>query len=223
VLTPLVRGLAVRRGLLDRPDGRRKAHPTPVPRLGGLAVYASFLAASGVVLALVQDTTAFGPAFREAFLHLAVAGTAVVLIGLADDLHGVKPAAKLLVQGLAALYLYGNGYRVGLLSNPFGERFDLGLLSLPITLLWFIGASNAFNLIDGLDGLAAGIGLFATATVFVTALINDSWETSLLAAALGGALIGFLRYNLSPASIFLGDGARCSSASCWPPSGCAAR
>lgn len=205
LLTPLVRALAVKRGWLDRPDGRRKAHAAPVPRLGGLAVYASFLVASVVVLTLVQDTAAFRPAFREALLHLAVAGTAVVLIGLADDLRGVTPAAKLLVQGLAALYLYANGYRVGLLSNPFGERFDLGLLSLPITLLWFIGASNAFNLIDGLDGLAAGIGLFATGTVFVTALINDSWEASLLAAALGGALIGFLRYNLSPASIFLGD------------------
>lgn len=205
LLTPLVRELAVRRGWLDRPDGRRKSHTAPVPRLGGLAVYASFLLACGVVLALVKDTTVFGPAFREALFHLALAGTAVVLVGLADDLWGVPPAAKLLVQGLAAFYLYNNGYRVVLLSNPFGERFDLGLLSLPITLLWFIGASNAFNLIDGLDGLAAGIGMFATGTVFVTALINDSWEASLLAAALGGALIGFLRYNLSPASIFLGD------------------
>src|SRR5262245_60232276 len=205
LLTPLVRGLAVRRGWLDRPDGRRKSHAEPVPRLGGVAVFVSFLLACGIVLALVEDTTVFGPAFREALFHLALAGTAVMLVGLADDLRGVPPVTKLMVQAAAALYLYLHGYRVVLLSNPFGERFDLGLLSLPITLLWFIGASNAFNLIDGLDGLAAGVGMFATGTVFVTALVNDSWEASLLAAALGGALIGFLRYNVSPASVFLGD------------------
>lgn len=204
-LTPAVRALALRRGWLDRPDGRRKAHTMPVPRLGGVAVYTAFLLACGAVLVLVKDVRTFGPEFLEAWRHLAVAGTAVMLVGLADDLRGVRPATKLLVQGLAAFYLYHHGYRVMLLSNPFGEQFALGLLSLPITLLWFIGASNAFNLIDGLDGLAAGIGLFATGTVFVTALINDSWEASLLAAALGGALIGFLRYNLAPASIFLGD------------------
>ena len=205
VLTPAVRELGRRRGWLDRPDGRRKSHPTAVPRLGGLAVYAAFFLACGLTVALVRGDTSFGPDFRQACYHLAVAGTAVMLVGLADDLRGVRPATKLLVQGAAAFYLYLNGYRVMLLSNPFGEHFALGLLSLPITLLWFLGATNAFNLIDGLDGLAAGVGLAATGTVFVAALINDSWEASLLAAALGGALIGFLRYNLNPASIFLGD------------------
>lgn len=205
VLTPLVRELARRKGWVDRPDGRRKLHPVPVPRLGGVAVHLSFVLSCGLCLALLRDATWNGSPVFEAYLHLVAAFTAVLLVGLVDDIVGVAPPAKMLVQAASGLYLYHHGYRIEGLSNPFGEPVTLGVLSLPITLVWFVGMSNAFNLIDGLDGLAAGIGLFSTSTVLIAALINDQLEIALFAAALAGALFGFLRYNFNPASVFLGD------------------
>lgn len=205
-LTPLVRTFARSRGWMDRPDGGRKRHTAPVPRIGGVAVYGAFAAAAGLVLALEPLGFLPGTDLMAAYLPLLVGGAAVLLVGLADDIYGVKPVTKLLVQTLAALYLYWCGFRIDALSNPFGgATVSLGYLSLPITLAWFVGMSNAFNLIDGLDGLAAGIGLFSTTTLFIAAVVNERWEIVLLSAALGGALLGFLRYNFNPASIFLGD------------------
>jgi UDP-GlcNAc:undecaprenyl-phosphate GlcNAc-1-phosphate transferase len=203
-LTPLVRALARRRGLVDRPDGARKSHAAPVPRLGGVAVYVSFMAALGLCLVLTRDAPDHAAVLRD-LLALALASTVILLLGVADDLRGIAPWTKIGVQAAAALYLYGSGYRIALLSNPFGEPVVLGALSLPLTLLWLAGLSNALNLIDGLDGLAAGVGLFATSAVFIAALLNGRWEVGLLAAALAGALFAFLRYNFSPATIFLGD------------------
>jgi UDP-GlcNAc:undecaprenyl-phosphate GlcNAc-1-phosphate transferase len=191
---------------MDRPDGGRKLHAIPVPRVGGIAVYSSFALALGVVLLGAPQAIGGGAVTLAACVHLIVAGAAVMLVGLADDVRGVRPVTKLVVQTGAALYLYVNGYQIHSLSNPFdGSTVPLGVFGLPVTLLWFVGMSNAFNLIDGLDGLAAGVGLFSTTTLFIAALINDRLEAALLAAALGGALLGFLRYNFNPASIFLGD------------------
>lgn len=202
VLTPLVRTLARARGWMDEPDGQRKLHRAPVPRIGGVAVFAAFVLSTGTVLA-------FGGVsgdVRGSFVPLVLSCAAVMLIGLIDDVIGVRPLAKLVVQTGAAAYLFAHGYRIDNVSNPFGgESVSLGVLALPVTLLWFVGMSNAFNLIDGLDGLAAGIGFFSTITLFIAAVVNERWEVVLLSAALGGALLGFLRYNFSPASIFLGD------------------
>jgi UDP-GlcNAc:undecaprenyl-phosphate/decaprenyl-phosphate GlcNAc-1-phosphate transferase len=204
-LTPLIRDLALGRGWLDRPDGRRKTHRMAVPRLGGIAVHLAFALSFGAALTVFRDAPWMGPPVPGAYLHLLAACTAVMLVGLLDDLFGVHPISKILVQAAAGLYLYYNGYQIRLVSNPFGETLNLGLLSLPITLLWFAGMSNAFNLIDGLDGLAAGVGLFSTSIVFILALMNDRWEIVLLSVVLAGALLGFLRYNFGSASIFLGD------------------
>jgi UDP-GlcNAc:undecaprenyl-phosphate/decaprenyl-phosphate GlcNAc-1-phosphate transferase len=203
VLTPLLRNLAFRRGWVDRPDGLRKVHSVPVPRLGGVAIYLSFVISFLAVLGLNRYAGVAGSSVHG--LHLIVACTGVMLIGLADDIRGVLPVSKLLVQAAAGLYLFANGYEISAVSNPFGEPIALGALSLPLTLLWFVGMSNAFNLIDGLDGLAAGVGLFATSTLFIAGIINERWEVVVLCAALAGGLLGFLRYNLNPASIFLGD------------------
>jgi UDP-GlcNAc:undecaprenyl-phosphate GlcNAc-1-phosphate transferase len=207
VLTPLVRDHARRRGLLDCPDGRRKAHPVAVPRLGGVAVYLSFVAAFGLSLLVLRDSPWYGGHALGAYVHLVVACTAVMLMGVVDDLIGITPLAKIVVQAAAGFYLYHyGGYQIRLISHPVsGETVALGGLSLPLTLLWFVGMSNAFNLIDGLDGLAAGVGVFSSSLVFIYALINERWEIALLAVALGGALLGFLRYNFSPATVFLGD------------------
>jgi UDP-GlcNAc:undecaprenyl-phosphate GlcNAc-1-phosphate transferase len=202
VLTPLTRTFARARGWMDEPDGQRKLHRAPVPRIGGLAVFAAFVLSTGSLLAFGSVPSELLGAFR----HLVVACAAVMAIGLVDDVIGVRPIAKLAVQTAAAAYLFVHGYRIDNVSNPFGgESVSLGWLALPVTLLWFVGMSNAFNLIDGLDGLAAGIGFFSTITLFIAAVVNERWEVVLLSAALGGALLGFLRYNFSPASIFLGD------------------
>jgi UDP-GlcNAc:undecaprenyl-phosphate GlcNAc-1-phosphate transferase len=205
-LTPLTRTFARRKGWIDRPDGLRKLHTAPVPRIGGVAVYASFAGALVLLVLSAPHMQFEGPLSSGGWRHLLLASAAVLAVGFVDDLRGVRPAAKLVVQAAAALYLYAHGFQIGAVSNPFsGEAFSLGALSLPTTLLWFVCMSNAFNLIDGLDGLAAGIGFFSTMTLFVAALVNERWEVALLSAALGGALLGFLRYNFNPASIFLGD------------------
>jgi UDP-GlcNAc:undecaprenyl-phosphate GlcNAc-1-phosphate transferase len=204
-LTPLIRDLALAEGWVDRPDGRRKTHRMPVPRLGGIAVHLAFALSFGAALMVFRDAPWLGPPVPAAFLHLLAACSAVMLVGLLDDLFGVPPVLKILVQAAAGLYLYHNGYQIRLVSNPFGDTLNLGALSLPITLLWFAGISNAFNLIDGLDGLAAGVGLFSTSIVFILALMNDRWEIVVLSVVLAGALLGFLRYNFSSASIFMGD------------------
>ncbi len=204
MLTPLVRTFARSRGWLDQPDGRRKTHRAPVPRLGGVAVFAAFVG-SGLVL-VAGGLPGGGDELLAAYVPLVLAAAAVLLVGIWDDVRGVSPWVKLLVQTASAAYLYAHGYRIDKISNPFGgETVSLGALALPLTLLWFVGMSNAFNLIDGLDGLAAGIGLFSTLTLFVAAAVNERADVVLLSAALGGALLGFLRYNFSPASIFLGD------------------
>jgi UDP-GlcNAc:undecaprenyl-phosphate/decaprenyl-phosphate GlcNAc-1-phosphate transferase len=205
VLTPPLRQAARRRGWVDHPDGLRKLHTAAVPRVGGMAVMAAFAAA---FLLAVQLFAALGwsdASQGDAALHLLVATAGVTLIGLLDDLRGTGPWTKLLAQCAAGLWLYSHGYDMQLLANPFGAPITLGWLSLPLTLLWIVGLSNAFNLIDGLDGLAAGVGFFASAVMCTYALLNERWEIALMAAALGGAQLGFLRYNFSPATVFLGD------------------
>jgi UDP-GlcNAc:undecaprenyl-phosphate/decaprenyl-phosphate GlcNAc-1-phosphate transferase len=204
-LTPAIRDRARGRGWLDRPDGRRKTHADAVPRLGGLAVYLAFLLAFLAAVTLLPPSVWLGASGIDAALHVLLAGGAVMLIGLVDDVRGTSPAAKVLVQLAAAFYLYTAGFQVQMINTPGGGQVTLGWLSLPVTLLWVVGLSNAFNLIDGLDGLAAGVGLFALSVVFTFALLNERWEIAILAVALAGALLGFLRYNFSPASVFLGD------------------
>lgn len=201
-LTPLVARIAVTRGWLDHPDSHRKLHPVPVPAVGGVAVYAAFLVALAVIPRIDGP---LGNLVRESWLPLGVAGLAVMMLGLADDIRSVRPELKLLVQTAAALFLFGNGFRVSGVSNPFGGTFDLGAWALPVTLLWLVGMSNAFNLIDGLDGLAAGLALVSTLGLLVAAVIAGRWETAAVAAALAGALVGFLPYNFNPARVFLGD------------------
>jgi UDP-GlcNAc:undecaprenyl-phosphate/decaprenyl-phosphate GlcNAc-1-phosphate transferase len=205
-LTPITRNFARARGWMDRPDGGRKRHLAPVPRIGGVAVFGSFLLTCGVLLVLEPLGFLPGTNLASACIPVALGGAAVMLIGLLDDIRGVPPWAKLVVQAFAALYLYYCGFRIDAVSNPIGgQTVSLGIFALPLTVIWFVGMSNAFNLIDGLDGLAAGIGLFSTTTLFIAAVVNERWEIVLLSAALGGALLGFLRYNFNPASIFLGD------------------
>jgi UDP-GlcNAc:undecaprenyl-phosphate GlcNAc-1-phosphate transferase len=204
-LTPVAARSAVAWGWLDCPDGRRKLHQCPVPAVGGVAVFTGFAVAAILLQLLERRVLADLTSFHELWVPLVVAGSCVSLIGLMDDAIGVRPVSKLTVQAAAAVYLYFSGFQTSGISNPDGGTFALGVLELPVTVLWLVGMSNAFNLIDGLDGLAAGLGLVSTIGLLAAAAVNGRWETALVAGALAVALLGFLPYNLNPARVFLGD------------------
>lgn len=199
VLTPLVAALARRRGWLDQPDGTRKLHALPVPRCGGVAMFVAFAGAWTAATALPSTGE------LDSALPLLWAATLVMLVGFVDDVRGLSPLAKVTGEAAAALLLWFAGYRVETIGLPWGGVVDLGALALPVTLVWIVGMSNAFNLIDGLDGLAAGVALVATGTLVAVAAANGRDTTLVLTAALAGALLGFLRYNFNPAKVFLGD------------------
>ena len=154
-----------------------------------------------IVLAPYRDLDFDIPNALAAALRLAPATAIVLLTGIVDDIRGLRPWQKLAAECVAAVLAYWGGFGVYILrGQPLSDWF-----SLPVTVLWLVGCTNALNLIDGMDGLAAGVGVFATLTTFVAALVHGNLELALVTAPLAGALIGFLRYNFNPASIFLGD------------------
>ena len=205
LLTPLLRRFALKHRLFDDHVSTRKVHGRPIPRLGGLAIAAAFYAP---LLALLVETSSVGDVFyassRMAWAFLA-GGAVICGLGLLDDIRGSGAGIKFLVQFAVAGTLYYFGFRIEMLSLPFFGTVSLGALSLLFTLLWIVGVINAMNLIDGLDGLAAGVGLFAVATSFVLAATRGDAIMMLFMAALAGGLLGFLIYNFNPASIFMGD------------------
>lgn len=205
ILTPLVRWGAHRFGLVDAPTEARKVHEKPIPRLGGIAIVVAFFVPIMGLFFINNDVSL---AYTSDALHVAglVGGAGLtVALGLADDLLNLSAKLKLLAQVAIAVGVYFMGYEISQIATPFGFTLQLGWLALPITVLWIVGVMNAINLIDGLDGLASGVSLFTVLTLFVLALINGNVVVGLTAASLAGALIGFLRYNFNPASIFMGD------------------
>jgi UDP-GlcNAc:undecaprenyl-phosphate/decaprenyl-phosphate GlcNAc-1-phosphate transferase len=205
--TPVVRRLSVRASLVDEP-GARKVHTTAVPRLGGVAIMSGFAAA---LLVEVAGETWW--AWQRVVTHSggqvlgAVLGVAVIFtLGLIDDIRGMKAGVKFAGQLLAAAVTIAFGLRIEFFSNPFGPgRLPLDWLSYPLTALWLVGFANVFNLIDGLDGLAAGVAAIAAASFIALAVDMNQAIAAVLAASLIGACIGFLRYNFNPASIYMGD------------------
>ncbi len=201
ILTPIVRDAFLRRGLVDKPDNVRKFHHAAVPRIGGIAIMVSY--AMAFVFGLVLPFS-YAETLHEVQIgvwKLCLAAGLIFLTGLLDDLKVLNPWEKLGEQLVAALMAYSAGVQIHFFP---GESWDIWI-SLPVSLLWIIGCTNAFNLIDGLDGLAAGVGLFATVTVLIAALSNNNMQLALVTVPLAGALLGFLRYNFNPASVFLGD------------------
>jgi UDP-GlcNAc:undecaprenyl-phosphate GlcNAc-1-phosphate transferase len=205
LLTPAVRRFALRHRLFDDHVSARKIHGRPIPRLGGIAIMAGFYAP---LLALLLEASSVGGTFY-ANSHRAVAflagGVAIGALGLYDDVRGSGAGKKFLAQFMIAGALYWFGFRIDQIALPFIGIFSLGPLSILFTMLWIVGVINAMNLIDGLDGLAAGVGLFGLVTTFVLAATRGDPVMMLFTAALGGATIGFLIYNFNPASIFMGD------------------
>lgn len=204
ILTPWVRRLAFKLKAIDIPDAR-KVHKEPMPRLGGLAVFGGFCAPWLAFYLLDNRVTATFQNYEKLFLALMIAATLMLLLGVADDIKGLSAREKFPYQVFTALALYFGGFQITVLSNPFGDAFQLGWLSLPISILWIVGVTNAINLIDGIDGLATGVTVFISLSLAVINIYNDNIIVALLTLCLAGACLGFLPYNFSPARIFLGD------------------
>lgn len=186
-VTPLIRRAALTLGILDRPDGNLKRHEEPTPYLGGVAVYLSFL----ICLAVVFE-------FHPELLGLLLGGTMMAMLGLFDDLNVLPPQAKLAGQVLAAIVLLKSGIAIQLVALPLW-------VTLPLSLFWIAGITNAVNIIDVSDGLSSGVAAVAGLSLFVVAALNGEHLIAVTTLALVGSLIGFLRYNQPPAKIYLGD------------------
>lgn len=194
--TPAVKMLAIRIKAVDVPRDSRRMHKTPIPRLGGLAIFLGFL-----VSILIFGRT--GPQMAA----ILVGAILLVALGMVDDVVALKPGIKFLGQIVAALIPTLAGVVITRFTNPFsaGGYFNLGIFSIPVTILWIVGITNAVNFIDGLDGLACGVSAIATVTMFVIAVLYSEYQIALMMAALAGACLGFLPYNMNPAKIFMGD------------------
>jgi len=205
-LTRYIRNLANAHGWVTAPGVERHLHSVPLPRIGGVAIFSAFVLAVGIASLIGWRYPSLSFGFSPQILvSILLPATFIFLLGVYDDLHGVGPYPKFAVQALAGGILFAFGLRVLDLPVLFGGRHFPWFVSLPLTILWVIAITNAFNLIDGLDGLAAGSALFSTLVVFVVALLSGSSLVSLLSLALVGAVLGFLRFNFNPATIFLGD------------------
>ncbi len=198
ISTPVVRSLAFRVGAVDIPKDARRMHDHPIPRLGGLAIFFGFILSVLIFLPLT-------PELRGMLLGSVV----IVILGIFDDILALPALPKFFIQISAALIAVIHGNCIEFLSNPniFSKEpfWELGLLRIPITVLWIVGITNAVNLIDGLDGLACGVSTISSMTMLVIALSVAEPDVAILMAALAGACIGFLPYNLNPAKIFMGD------------------
>jgi UDP-GlcNAc:undecaprenyl-phosphate GlcNAc-1-phosphate transferase len=205
IVTPVVRNIANALKLLDRNGDSRRVHRRAVPRLGGVAIVVAFngsLALGVVIFPAVREVVSRSPWM---VLGLCAAGTVLALLGLYDDLLGAGARKKLLIQGAAGLILYGVGFRLETIAIPFGPALELGMLSLPLTMLWVATVTNSINLIDGLDGLAGGVAAIgALAALLIAADAGDALGV-VIALALAGSAVGFLAYNVHPASLFMGD------------------
>lgn len=193
ILTPYIRKLAFLVGAVDRPDNR-KVHKKIMPRLGGLAIYIAFMTAAVASLEMTKD-----------IVGILAGATVIVLVGVLDDKYQLPAKTKLLGQIFAACVLVLFDIRIEWVNNPFGGYFYLDYLSVPLTIFWVISFTNVVNLMDGLDGLAAGVSAIASLTVILVAAQMGYYHIAVMTAALAGGIIGFIRYNFNPATIFMGD------------------
>lgn len=203
VATPFVKKLGHWIGALDYPDDR-KIHSQVVPRCGGLAIYLGFFLPFLALLFYRTAVTEF-LTWDRMTIGLMAGSTFILLVGLWDDIRGLRAWIKLVLQIVAALIAWWAGFRIEIMYIPFLGSIDFAFFSLPVTVFWFVAVINALNLMDGLDGLATGIALFAAIILALVSLLRNNLPAALLFASFSGALLGFLRYNFNPASIFLGD------------------
>lgn len=201
VTTPFVRDAFTRRGLVDLPDGGRKFHARAVPRAGGIPIAFSYVTAFAVLLLAPGSGGELLERHLPSAARLLPSASLVLATGLLDDLYGLRPWQKLAGQAAASILALLGGLQISKLGG-----YELGDgLGAVFTVVWLVACSNAFNLIDGLDGLASGMGLFSTLTIFLAGLLHGDYGLALATLPLAGSLLGFLRYNFNPASVFLGD------------------
>ncbi|MET3683009.1 UDP-GlcNAc:undecaprenyl-phosphate GlcNAc-1-phosphate transferase [Alkalibacillus flavidus] len=192
IMTPLIKRLAIKIGAVDNPS-HRKVHKGAMPRLGGLAIYLSFM----IGLMLFYPDSVYT-------LPVMIGGSIIMLVGFLDDLIELSPKWKMTGQILAAIVVLGT-IQVEFVNLPFGGELHFGWLSIPITIIWIIAITNAINLIDGLDGLAGGVSAIALLTITVMSIVMNNYFVTTIALLLLGSTIGFLYYNFHPAKIFMGD------------------
>ena len=198
LLTPPVKILAGRIGAVDVPKDERRMHKTPIPRLGGLAIFLAFLLTTLVFCELTES-------LRGTLMGCVI----IVVLGMVDDVCALPAKPKFVVQILAALIPVMHGVRVEIVTNfnvfSYDPYMKIGIYSIPLTIIWIVGMTNAVNFIDGLDGLAVGVSSIGTFSILAIAILVSEYDIALLAAILCGACIGFFPYNLNPAKIFMGD------------------
>lgn len=192
-LTPLVKKFAIYIGAVDKPN-QRKVHQKIMPRLGGLAIYISML----IGFAIAQPDSEFT-------WPILIGATIIVITGIFDDRFEISPKVKLLGQILAAAVVIYAGVQVPIINLPFGATINLGIFAIPFTLLWIVGVTNAINLIDGLDGLAAGVSSIVLITISAMAMFMGNTFAVVIGTILLASTLGFLLYNFHPAKIFMGD------------------
>ena len=198
IITPLVKSFAYKVGAIDVPKDNRRMHKKPIPRLGGLAIFIGFMVSILLFVNITSDMK-----------NILLGAVIIVVLGVVDDIMDLPAKLKFVVQILAALIPTLGGVRIQALSNPniFSEDlyWVLGGLSIPVTVLWIVGLTNAVNFIDGLDGLANGVSAISATTVLVIALMGNQTQVALVMAAVVGACVGFMPYNQNPAKMFMGD------------------
>lgn len=196
--TPIVKAFAQKVGAMDVPGEARRVHDHPIPRMGGLAIFLGFL----LSVLLFADIT-------RQMQGILLGCVIIVATGAIDDIISLNAWVKLILQILAAIVAVLHGVEINVLANPavWSDKayLILGNLSIPITILWIVGITNSVNLIDGLDGLAVGVSTISSLTMLVIALLVSDGSVAVVLAALAGACIGFMPYNLNPAKIFMGD------------------
>src|SRR6476646_9925338 len=201
ILTPVFRDLFKAFDIVDQPDQLRKTHQGLIPRAGGLAIAASYFGAIVLALVVLPQGSQLMTHHEKVFVGLVPAIALVFLTGLVDDIRGLTPKTKLAAQILAAAWACWEGVRITAINDqPVASWW-----AIPLTVFWLIACTNAINLIDGLDGLASGVALFATLAALSAATVQGNIGLILATAPLAGCLIAFLRYNFNPASVFLGD------------------
>ncbi|MFC2141369.1 hypothetical protein ACFLR7_00360 [Acidobacteriota bacterium] len=203
LITPIFVIFARKAKLFDFPSVR-KIHKEPIPILGGIPIFLSFNL--GLLIYSKFDIEFLNELLNINWLILLFSQTIILLFGIYDDLSKLPPRIKFLFQILVGLVLVWSGFSIQTIANPFTENvIQFGIFSIPITVLWVVGITNALNLIDGLDGLATGTALIVCITIFLTSYSNQNYGVAIVSIVLCGSLLGFLKYNFFPAKIFLGD------------------
>ncbi len=199
MLTPLIRKLALKHNIVDHP-GVRKIHQKLIPRLGGLAIFGGF------VFALLLISQLHGLVLDNNIFTVLLGGLAVVLLGLIDDIIGLKAPVKLFFEILIAVVVVWAGVKISFIYNPFTLKIiNIGFIGSFLSVALILVLMNTINLIDGLDGLASGVTVISALSLFIISLFLGQHYSAILLIALAGATVGFLKYNFNPASIFMGD------------------